>query len=66
MCLALSLDGLFRLSENASDSEEIVIYDNVPGGAGYSRRIGSNFEMCFNALTRLSNHAPAIAVATTA
>jgi hypothetical protein len=37
------LDGLFRLSESASDGEEIVIYDNVPGGAGYSRRIGQQF-----------------------
>jgi Domain of unknown function (DUF1998) len=34
------LDGLFRLREDSSTREtEIIIYDNVPGGAGYSKRI---------------------------
>ncbi len=37
------LDGLFRPSEDRDGSAEIVIYDNVPGGAGYSRKIGERF-----------------------
>jgi len=37
------LDGLFRPVENQTGATEIVIYDNVPGGAGYSRKIGENF-----------------------
>ncbi|WP_236739162.1 DEAD/DEAH box helicase [[Phormidium ambiguum] IAM M-71] len=36
------LDGLFRPLANGQ--AEIVIYDNVPGGAGYSRRIAVQFE----------------------
>ncbi len=36
------LDGLF---EPRSDKRaNIIIYDNVPGGAGYSRRIGERFD----------------------
>ncbi|WP_052312605.1 Zn-binding domain-containing protein [Geminocystis herdmanii] len=35
------LDGLFRPLENGET--EIVIYDNVPGGAGYSKRIAQYF-----------------------
>jgi Domain of unknown function (DUF1998)/Helicase conserved C-terminal domain len=35
------LDGLFRPGDKGST--EIVIYDNVPGGAGYSKRIASRF-----------------------
>lgn len=37
------LDGLFRPSEDRDGTAEIVIYDNVPGGAGYSRKIGERF-----------------------
>ena len=35
------LDGLF--SPSSDGRAEIVIYDNVPGGAGYSNRIADNF-----------------------
>ena len=35
------LDGLFRPLNN--QLAEIIIYDNVPGGAGYSRRIANKF-----------------------
>ncbi len=35
------LDGLFRPLNNRST--EIIIYDNVPGGAGYSKRIAERF-----------------------
>ncbi|BAY12979.1 DEAD/DEAH box helicase [Calothrix sp. NIES-2098] len=35
------LDGLFRPLQN--QLAEIIIYDNVPGGAGYSRRIADHF-----------------------
>lgn len=35
------LDGLFRPLEKGET--EIVIYDNVPGGAGYSKRIAQYF-----------------------
>lgn len=39
------LDGLFRPPDNeGSGVAEIVIYDNVPGGAGYSQRIAAQFE----------------------
>ena len=39
------LDGLFRPPDNeGSGTAEIVIYDNVPGGAGYSQRIAAQFE----------------------
>ncbi|MBD2066737.1 DUF1998 domain-containing protein, partial [Leptolyngbya sp. FACHB-671] len=37
------LDGLFRPSEERDGTAEIIIYDNVPGGAGYSRKIGERF-----------------------
>ncbi|BAY95857.1 MULTISPECIES: DEAD/DEAH box helicase [unclassified Tolypothrix] len=35
------LDGLFRPLQNRL--AEIIIYDNVPGGAGYSKRIAERF-----------------------
>ena len=35
------LDGLFRPLNN--QLAEIIIYDNVPGGAGYSRRMANKF-----------------------
>jgi ATP-dependent helicase YprA (DUF1998 family) len=35
------LDGLFRPLSNGQ--AEVIIYDNVPGGAGYSRRIAEGF-----------------------
>jgi hypothetical protein len=35
------LDGLFRPLNNGQ--AELIIYDNVPGGAGYSRRIAERF-----------------------
>ncbi len=39
------LDGLFRPPDSeGSGTAEIVIYDNVPGGAGYSQRIAAQFE----------------------
>lgn len=38
------LDGLFRPSEEQDGTAEIIIYDNVPGGAGYSRKIGERFQ----------------------
>ena len=38
------LDGLFRpLEETNARTAEIIIYDNVPGGAGYSQRIANHF-----------------------
>jgi ATP-dependent helicase YprA (DUF1998 family) len=38
------LDGLFRPVEDSdTGAAEIVIYDNVPGGAGYSKRIAEYF-----------------------
>jgi hypothetical protein len=38
------LDGLFRpLEESNTETAEIIIYDNVPGGAGYSKRIAGQF-----------------------
>ncbi|MCS7291912.1 MAG: DEAD/DEAH box helicase [Gloeomargarita sp. SKYBB_i_bin120] len=37
------LDGLFRPVSEGNITAEIIIYDNVPGGAGYSRKIGENF-----------------------
>jgi ATP-dependent helicase YprA (DUF1998 family) len=38
------LDGLFRpLEEGDAGATEIVIYDNVPGGAGYSKQIVDRF-----------------------
>ncbi|MEN9228057.1 MAG: DEAD/DEAH box helicase [Gloeomargarita sp. HHBFW_bins_205] len=41
------LDGLFRPLTNAT--AEIIIYDNVPGGAGYSRKIGEQFSQVLEA-----------------
>jgi hypothetical protein len=38
------LDGLFKPLENGNGQAEIIIYDNVPGGAGYSQRISDNFK----------------------
>ncbi|WP_121970948.1 DEAD/DEAH box helicase [Leptolyngbya sp. BC1307] len=38
------LDGLFSpLEQSFGNVAEIIIYDNVPGGAGYSRRIADQF-----------------------
>jgi hypothetical protein len=37
------LDGLFQPLANSNGIAEIVIYDNVPGGAGYSRKIADSF-----------------------
>ncbi len=38
------LDGLFRpLEESKAQTAEIIIYDNVPGGAGYGKRIANHF-----------------------
>jgi ATP-dependent helicase YprA (DUF1998 family) len=38
------LDGLFRPLEGSNvETAEIIIYDNVPGGAGYSKRIANHF-----------------------
>lgn len=38
------LDGLFSPSEARDGTAEIVLYDNVPGGAGYCRKIGERFK----------------------
>jgi ATP-dependent helicase YprA (DUF1998 family) len=38
------LDGLFSPSEAKDGTAEIVLYDNVPGGAGYCRKIGEQFK----------------------
>lgn len=38
------LDGLFSPSEAQDGTAEIVLYDNVPGGAGYCRKIGDRFK----------------------
>lgn len=39
------IDGLFRpLEESAAKTVELIIYDNVPGGAGYSKRIANRFQ----------------------
>jgi len=38
------LDGLFRPVENQDGVTELIIYDNVPSGAGHSQRIGDRFE----------------------
>lgn len=38
------VDGLFRpLEDSAARTVELIIYDNVPGGAGYSKRIANRF-----------------------
>ncbi|WP_199321862.1 Zn-binding domain-containing protein [Leptolyngbya sp. FACHB-321] len=38
------LDGLFRpVEESHTGAAEIILYDNVPGGAGYSKRIAECF-----------------------
>lgn len=38
------IDALFRpLEENKTKTAEIIIYDNVPGGAGLSKRIAESF-----------------------
>lgn len=40
------LDGLFRPLQDSNTNTvtaEIIIYDNVPGGAGYSKRIANHF-----------------------
>jgi hypothetical protein len=38
------LDGLCKPSDDQSGMAELVIYDNVPGGAGYSQQIARAFE----------------------
>ena len=39
------IDGLFRpLEESAARTVELIIYDNVPGGAGYSKQIADRFK----------------------
>jgi ATP-dependent helicase YprA (DUF1998 family) len=38
------LDGLFSPSEARDGTAEIVLYDKVPGGAGYCRKIGERFK----------------------
>jgi len=47
------LDGLFRPLENGQ--AEIVIYDNVPGGAGYSQRIADDFQKILIEAYRLTD-----------
>jgi hypothetical protein len=47
------LDGLFRPRENGQ--AEIVIYDNVPGGAGYSQRIADDFQKILIEAYRLTD-----------
>jgi len=47
------LDGLFRPLENGQ--AEIIIYDNVPGGAGYSQRIADNFKDILTEAHRLAD-----------
>jgi len=37
------LDGLFQPVQNSNGIAEIVIYDNVPGGAGYAQQIAAKF-----------------------
>lgn len=38
------LDGLFQPIQNSNGIAEIVIYDNVPGGAGYAQQIARQFQ----------------------
>jgi ATP-dependent helicase YprA (DUF1998 family) len=38
------LDGLFQPVQNSNGIAEIVIYDNVPGGAGYAQQIARQFQ----------------------
>lgn len=47
------LDGLFRPLNNRST--EIIIYDNVPGGAGYSKRIAERFSEVLEMAYKLTN-----------
>jgi ATP-dependent helicase YprA (DUF1998 family) len=47
------LDGLFRPLNNRST--EIIIYDNVPGGAGYSKRIAERFSEVLERAYKLTN-----------
>lgn len=46
------LDGLFRPLANGQ--AEVIIYDNVPGGAGYSRRIAENFDQVLQQAYKLT------------
>ena len=46
------LDGLFRPLDN--QLAEIIIYDNVPGGAGYSRRIADKFNQILEAAYKIA------------
>jgi ATP-dependent helicase YprA (DUF1998 family) len=47
------LDGLFRPKDRSST--EIIIYDNVPGGAGYSKRIAERFSEVLERAYKLTN-----------
>jgi ATP-dependent helicase YprA (DUF1998 family) len=47
------LDGLFRPLNNRST--EIIIYDNVPGGTGYSKRIAERFSEVLERAYKLTN-----------
>ncbi|OYQ61813.1 hypothetical protein B9G53_25440 [Pseudanabaena sp. SR411] len=38
------LDGLFQPIQNSNGIAEIVIYDSVPGGAGYAQQIARQFQ----------------------
>jgi superfamily II DNA/RNA helicase len=38
------LNGLFQPVQNSNGIAEIVIYDNVPGGAGYAQQIAEQFQ----------------------
>ena len=48
----MELDGLFRPLDN--QLAEIIIYDNVPGGAGYSRRIANRFTQILETAYRIA------------
>jgi superfamily II DNA/RNA helicase len=47
------LDGLFRPSDN--QLAEIIIYDNVPGGAGYSRCIADKFNQILETAYKIAS-----------
>jgi ATP-dependent helicase YprA (DUF1998 family) len=49
----MELDGLFRpLGDQLA---EIIIYDNVPGGAGYSRRIADKFNQILETAYKIAS-----------
>jgi ATP-dependent helicase YprA (DUF1998 family) len=50
------IDGLFSpLEQSPEKIAEIIIYDNVPGGAGYSRRIANQFSEILQRTYQLVN-----------